>query len=136
MFQIQKIRSLVASVILLTTFIAPRTLMAQSTGSNGGIQGGLNEIKNQFPSQSEIANSQSVGDLILSIIRILIGLLFAITVLFIILGGYQYVTSAGNEEQAKKGRKTLLYAIIGLVVVILSYVIVNTVSGAVDSTNL
>lgn len=136
MFQIQKIRRLIASVILLTTFIAPRTLVAQTSGTSGNVQGGLEEIKNQFPSQSEIAQSQTVGDLIISVIRILIGLLFAITVLFIILGGYQYVTSAGNEEQAKKGRKTLIYAIIGLVVVILSYVIVNTVSGAVDSTNL
>lgn len=122
--------------MLLTTFVLPRVLFAQTTGTNGNIQGGLNEIKNQFPSQSEIAQSQTVGDLILSVIRILIGLLLSITVLFIILGGYQYVTSAGNEEQAKRGRRTLTYAIIGLVVVILSYVIVNTVSGAIDSNNL
>lgn len=136
MFQTPKIRQLVAILILLTTFIVPRALFAQTTGTNGNVQGGLNEIKNQFPSQSEIAQSQTVGDLILSVIRILIGLLMAVTVLFIILGGYQFVTSAGNEEQAKRGRRTLTYAIIGLVVVILSYVIVNTVSGAIDSNNL
>lgn len=114
------------------------SLASSSSLSSGGagITDGLNQIKNQFNSQSEIAQSQNVGDLILSIIRILIGLLMAITVLFIVLGGYQYVTSAGNEEQAKRGRRTLTYAIIGLVVVILSYVIVNTVSGAVNSPNL
>ncbi len=136
MFYTPKVRTLVATFILLVTFVVPRALFAQTTGTNGNVQGGLNEIKNQFNSQSEIAQSQTVGDLILSVIRILIGLLMAITVLFIILGGYQYVTSAGNEEQAKRGRRTLTYAIIGLVVVILSYVIVNTVSGAVDSTQL
>jgi glucose uptake protein GlcU len=57
-------------------------------------------------------------------------LLFAVSVLFILIGGFQYVTSAGKEEQAKKGRQTLTYAVIGLAISILAYVIVYAVTNS------
>ncbi len=52
-----------------------------------------------------------------------------IAVIFLIIGGYWYITSAGNEESAEKGKKTLINSIIGLVVVILSYAIITVISG-------
>lgn len=56
-------------------------------------------------------------------------LLFAgiIAVVFIIYGGYLYITSAGNEESAEKGKNTMVNAIIGIVIIVLSYVIVNVI---------
>jgi threonine synthase len=42
-----------------------------------------------------------------------------------------YITSAGNEETAEKGRKTAVNAIIGIVIIILAYVIVNVVANLV-----
>jgi len=63
--------------------------------------------------------------LINKVIAALLTVVGAITVLFIILGGFQYITSAGNMEQTQKAKKTLLYAVIGLVTVIISYAIVN-----------
>ena len=65
--------------------------------------------------------------LVLAIVQILLGLIGLISMLFIMLGGYQYVVSGANEELAEKGKKTLRNAIIGLVVTILSYVIVVAV---------
>jgi hypothetical protein len=47
--------------------------------------------------------------------------------LFLIIGGFLFLTSAGNQEQAEKGKKTLLYAIIGLIIVVLATVIVKVV---------
>jgi hypothetical protein len=52
-----------------------------------------------------------------------------IVILFIIYGGFIYMTSAGNDEQAEKGRKILVNAVIGLVVIIMSTAIVTIVSG-------
>lgn len=67
------------------------------------------------------------------IVTVLLRYLFAVSgtaaALFIILGGFWYMTSAGNEEQAEKGQKTITYAIIGLVVVIMSYTIVRITTG-------
>lgn len=53
-----------------------------------------------------------------------------IAVFFIIWGGFQYITSGANEELAESGKKTLRNGIIGLVVIILSYVIVTVITNA------
>ncbi len=47
----------------------------------------------------------------------------------IIYGGILYVTSAGNDENVQKAKKILMYAIVGIVVILLSFAIVNTVIG-------
>jgi hypothetical protein len=64
------------------------------------------------------------------IIYILLGVTGLIAVLFIIYGGFRYITSAGNDETAESAKKTIINAIIGLVVVILSYVIVTVIGNA------
>ncbi len=57
-----------------------------------------------------------------------------IAIAFIIYGGFQYITSRGNDEQAESGKKTLTNAIIGLVIVILSYLIVVVVVNALKGS--
>ena len=51
----------------------------------------------------------------------------------IILGGISYATSQGDPGKVKKGKDTILYGIIGLVVALLAYAIVNFVLGALQS---
>ncbi len=70
------------------------------------------------------------GGLLAYLINLAIGIVGLVSIVFIIYGGFQYITSAGNEEQAESGKKTLTNAIIGLVIVILSYTIVTIVSNA------
>jgi preprotein translocase subunit YajC len=75
----------------------------------------------------------TVEDLVSGAIDLLLVASGTITVLFIMLGGFWYLTSAGNEEQAEKGQKTLTYAVIGLVVIIMSFVIVRIVAGTLNT---
>lgn len=56
----------------------------------------------------------------------------AVGVLFLILNGYRYATSQGNQDQIDAARRGLLYSVIGLVVLFLSYTIVVTVSQALE----
>ncbi len=58
----------------------------------------------------------------------LLSLAGVIAMLFIIIGGYQYIFSGGNEALAKKGKTTLTNAVLGLIIIILSFVIVKIVS--------
>ena len=51
-----------------------------------------------------------------------------VAVLFIIWGGIQYVTSSGNKDKAEQAKKTLLYAVIGLIIIVLADVIVSLVT--------
>ena len=69
-------------------------------------------------------------DLPISIVNILnaiIGTAGLIAVIFIIIGGINYMTSSGEAAKVKKAKDTILYACIGLAVCILSFAIVNFV---------
>jgi hypothetical protein len=63
----------------------------------------------------------------LAIADILITLAGGIAVFFVIIGGYRYITSQFDPEGTKKARDTIINALIGLVIVILSSAIVNFV---------
>lgn len=112
----------------------PDNPVTPTTGAQcgGGVLGGLGCIKPQFDPKGSVAGAQNIGDFIIAVINVLFGLLLSISVLFIIIGGYQYVTSAGKEDQAKSGRRTVTYAVIGVAVAILSYMIVRVVEGTLS----
>lgn len=59
-----------------------------------------------------------------NIISLVVGIA---AVIMIIVGGFRYITSAGNQERVKAAKNTLVYAIIGLVIVALAQVIVRFV---------
>jgi hypothetical protein len=55
--------------------------------------------------------------------------LAGLSILMFVYGGTLWLTSAGNEERIGSAKKTLLYATIGLVVVLSSYIFVSFVYG-------
>ncbi len=77
------------------------------------------------------SSNSTIGALITDVIKgILLPMASLIAVLFLIVGGYQYMFAGANEDLAKRGKDTIRNAIIGLVIIILSYVIVTVVSNA------
>lgn len=54
-----------------------------------------------------------------------IGLFYFIAVAIGIYAGFQILTSLGDDEKVKKGRQTLIYSFLGLVVIFLASQIVN-----------
>lgn len=69
----------------------------------------------------------SFDDSLLRGINWILGFTAAVATLALIWGGMQYMTSAGDTSKAETGKKTISYAIIGLVVAGLAYAIVNVV---------
>jgi len=65
------------------------------------------------------------GGIITKISNAILAVVGVLAVLFLILGGVQYITSAGNPDNVAKAKNTILYAVIGLIFVILSFAIVN-----------
>jgi hypothetical protein len=74
------------------------------------------------------AGSTSLSDLMVKIIKFFLTFAGIVGVLILVIGGYWYLSSGGNEETAEKGKKAIINAIIGLVVVILAYTIVTIIS--------
>ena len=67
------------------------------------------------------------NQLIQDIISTLLFILGIIAVIMIIVGGIRYALSSGDSNQMKSARDTIIYAVVGLVVALLSYAIVNFV---------
>lgn len=53
----------------------------------------------------------------------------ALAVIFIIIGGFQYVLSGGDPGNTNRAKETILYAIIGLIVSLLAFTVVDFVLG-------
>lgn len=62
-----------------------------------------------------------------SIINAVIAVLGIVAVVVIIVGGIGYMTSSGDAGKVKKAKDTILYGVIGLVIVVLAFAIVNFV---------
>ncbi len=69
----------------------------------------------------------TIPELIAAAINWILGLASSIIILILIFGGITYVTSAGDEERIKTAKNTILYAIIGLALILLAYTLINEV---------
>ena len=69
----------------------------------------------------------SFGDIVSKVINFLLFFVGVISVIMIIYGGVRYTTSAGDSGKVTNAKNTILYAIVGLIVSILAYAIVNFV---------
>ncbi len=73
-------------------------------------------------------DSTSMTDLIKNIINLLLFIVGAVAVIMIILGGLRYVTSNGDQAQVKAAKETILYSVVGLIVAIMAFAIVQFVA--------
>jgi amino acid transporter len=77
-------------------------------------------------------NINSLSDIILVVIDWALGIAGAFAVVAIIYSGFMYITAGDNTQQAEKAKKNLVWAITGVVLVILSFVIVTWVGNIVN----
>lgn len=84
-------------------------------------------INNSDSGTCNTTGSNNLQGFIKNIVNILLYIIGAIAVLMIIIGGLRYVISGGDSGQTKSARDTVLYAVIGLVIAVMSYAIVNFV---------
>lgn len=87
----------------------------------------FDQCKNNSSSAVCKSTGDSLGKMIQTVINILLYILGAVAVVMIVIGGIRYTTSNGDSGAIKSAKDTILYAVIGLVVAILAYSIVNFV---------
>lgn len=118
-------------VILASPFVFFSETLAQ--GSNS-INGGLQVIKTSFPTGP--AQTSNLSALIKTVINWALYFSAVLAVIYIIVGGYIYITAAGDKDKAKDGRTALTNAIIGLVMIIFAYVIVQVIYTFLTSNSI
>jgi len=72
-------------------------------------------------------SAESFAELIGNMIRGLLGIVGALALFYLVLGGITWMTSQGNADKVDKGKQTIVWAIFGLIMVFISYVLVNLV---------
>ena len=88
----------------------------------GQCSGNSNVVCNSATKDSAALMTETIINTILYIIGI-------VAVVMIVIGGFRYVTSQGDASAVTGAKNTIMYAVIGLVVAILAYTIVNFIIG-------
>ncbi len=70
----------------------------------------------------------SARSAVLTVINFFLFFLGILATAMIIYGGYLYMTSAGDDQKVESAKKILMYAAIGIIVVLLSFALVNTLT--------
>lgn len=77
---------------------------------------------------SEICDrDDDIGGYVVTLINILLWIVGILAVIMIVFGGIKYVLSTGDSNKTTAAKNTILYSVIGLIVALLAYAIVNYV---------
>ncbi|MBQ3263959.1 hypothetical protein IJH06_02515 [Candidatus Saccharibacteria bacterium] len=68
--------------------------------------------------------------------NVVLGFIGIIAVVMLVIGGIRYMVSGGDSKKITDAKNTVLYAIIGLVICLLSAIIVNTVITVLPNTEI
>lgn len=91
------------------------------------------QVSIDFPTSFAGFSSQDVKDTIENIVRIIVGFLGIITIIIILVGGFKWMTSAGNEDKIAEAKKLISAGVVGLVVVLAAYAIASFVINSLQT---
>lgn len=86
-------------------------------------QEGMTEVRQAFGWEEQ----SDIRVVIVNIIRIVLGLLAIIFVTLIVFAGFRYMTAGGNEDQTKEALSNIKNAVIGLAIIMTSWLITTAV---------
>jgi hypothetical protein len=119
-----RIKRILLTIMVALGLIVPLTnlaLVSAQVDIPGSLcVGGQLKIDGECPDPGE--TSDAINKLITNIINILSFIVGIIAVIMIIIGGIKYITSGGDSGSVTGAKNTVLYAVIGLVIVALAQV--------------
>ena len=111
--------------------VAPAIASASFFVNKAFAQGSTSLWNNPQTGTAPTAEAQgTLGANITMLINYFLGILGLVAVGFLIYAGILMVTAGGAEEQVTKAKKLIMYAVAGIVIILLSYTIVTFVSSA------
>jgi hypothetical protein len=118
-------------MLLLVLFGSAMLIPSQAHAAAEGcdkLQTQFNTYGGQFSNiAQDLPHYCTASGLLRYIINIILSLVGGITIVMIMIGGYRYITATGNQELANKGKETVLWAAIGLAVVVMAATFVNII---------
>jgi len=121
MFKGKKLKIIFVSFL----FVFSTLLIVQSASASVDYPRGSLKISSQY--DSSITRFSDANTFLTSLVDFALKFVAILAIAAIIYGGFLMLTSRGEEEAHKKGIKVVMYSVIGIVVILASYAIVNTV---------
>ncbi len=126
-------KKIFAVLALALVFLGnPTAAFAQAgtTGAGPGLgQGDIKILQRLLTPVRPNTNGQyTLGSIIITVINLLILAAGVIAIAFLIWAGINYITAGNDPEKAKKARQGVFNAIIGIIIVVISYVIIQFAS--------
>lgn len=113
---------LVSSLLILTAvLILPYLVFAQTDTAANPMLGTLTNVAQTGGYAT--GESSNLMTVVGTIIRAVLGLLGAIFIILMVIAGYSWMTSAGNEQKVEKALSSIKRAVIGLVITLSSWAI-------------
>ena len=107
----------------------PSTVYASTAIQNSLCSGTNLDLLNQNQNCDSNGSQNNINTLLTSIINIFSIIVGVIAVIMIIVGGLRYITSGGESGKVGAAKTTIIYALVGLVIVALAQLIVHFVLG-------
>ena len=122
------IRTAFAGLLLVPVLALGISAVAGSVDVSAQILDGLNSV-NTGNGPTNLTGTDGVFTTIVNVLLFIIG---AVSVIMLIYGGIRYTTSGGNANSVTAAKNTIMYAIIGLIIAIFAFAIVNFVVGELN----
>lgn len=104
------------------------TVYAQTTDTKKGFTSGIDAIDKLIkPKDSGLATNPDIIAVILRIVNFMLGLVAVLALAAMIWGALMYILSLGDEGKTEKAKKVILYAIVGVLVAGVSFVLLSVV---------
>lgn len=111
---------------LIFAFATPIVMTSNVLDNQAHAEGAADLIQKGADSTGQ-KDSRSAGDLAKDFVNIMLFAVGILAFIMLIWGGIRYVLSGGDSGAVSSAKKTILYAVVGLIVAILAYAIVNFV---------
>ena len=122
--------------MVLTVGLAVQPVPAHATFDKGLSDGASSaQGKDQQGDAASLFGDGGQGGIFRTITNVLLFLIGAISVIMLIVGGIRYVVSGGDSTAVQNAKNTILYAIVGVVVAILAFAVVNFVITSFSGSN-
>ena len=120
-------KSIISIAIMICAVFGASVLSTASLSGSASAQ--ISEGINTATT-SEMKGKSIDGDngLIKTVVNVLLWAVGILSVIMIIFSGFRYITSAGDASKTKSAQSTLTYSVVGLIVAIMAYAIVNMVT--------
>lgn len=138
----KKIKEILGSALLvlgISLLFVPSTSLAKVTIDDANAENHRVACDKKSGTVDGDGNCSEGGSDLASIFRtvanIMLFLVGAVAVIMLIVGGFRYVTSNGDQNSVTSAKNTIMYALIGIIVAFLAFAAVNFVTSQLENAN-